>query len=434
MEPRLSQHQKLLQKMALTPQMRQAIKLLGMSTKDLNEYIDSVAASNPFLQKLLTTPPLSKTASHRVGGMGMVRQERQVQSKENPREVLIAQVRMSGLEGKPLEVAEYLIYEMDDNGYIAVDLEEAANELFASIEEAQEALDAIQGLEPAGIGAADVRECLQLQLRRMGKEDSLEYTIVTDFINEIARNDAQKIADALNIAVERAKKAINSIKKLNPRPASTLLSKGSEITIPDLVARIKDKKVTLEINREWLPRLRLYNPYEDKLEIVKDPEAKKFLKENMEAAKGLIDSLTRREETMCKVAEYVLNVQKETFTKDKGEIKSLTLSDVAAALKLHPSTISRTISNKYIQINDKVIPLNTLLSHGIKKENGEITSKTAIKKRIEGLAKNEDKAWPLSDSKIQKLLEQDGIKIKRRTVAKYRESLRILPSPLRRQK
>lgn len=421
--------------MALTPQMRQSIKLLGMSTKDLAEYIDSVAAANPFLQKLFTTPS-SKPSSYSGGAIGIsgeARQEKMAAAKEAPREVLISQLRMADITGKMLEIAEYLIYEMDDNGYITVDCEETAQELSCDIEEVEEAIGAIQGLEPAGIGARDVRECLQLQLKRAGGENSLEYTIVTGFITELASNDANMIAKALNIDAPSVQKAINSVKKLNPRPASTLLSSMQQMIIPDLVVKLRGRKIYLELNSEWLPRLKLYNPYEDKLEIIKDPEAKEFLKENMRAAKTLLDSLKRREETMCKVADYIIKFQKEALMDDKNEIKTLTIKNVSEALKLHPSTISRTVSNKYIQIDANVIPLSSLLSHGMKKENGEVTSKTNIKNRIREAVNNENKARPLTDNAIQEILKKKGILIKRRTVAKYREMLRILPVHLRRK-
>ena len=154
----------------------------------------------------------------------------------------------------------------------------------------------------------------------------------------------------------------------------------------------------------------------------------------MEAAGNLMDNIKRREETMCKVAEFILRVQKEHLSEDITHIKSLTIKDVAEALNFHPSTVSRTVSNKYIQINDKVVPLRNLLSHGIKKENGELTSKSFIKSRIKKLVEGEDLTRPLRDNELQKSLEAEGISIKRRTVAKYRESIRILPAHLRKRK
>ncbi len=150
-------------------------------------------------------------------------------------------------------------------------------------------------------------------------------------------------------------------------------------------------------------------------------------------AKNLMDNLKRREETVCKVAEYVLNFQKDLLVKDKPGIKSLTIKEVAKALNFHPSTISRAISNKYIQIGDKVVPLGTLLSHGIKRENGEVTSKTDVKHRIAAIIKKENNLSPLNDDEISEILKSEGIIVKRRTVAKYRQSLRILPVYLRKK-
>lgn len=201
-----------------------------------------------------------------------------------------------------------------------------------------------------------------------------------------------------------------------------------------MIAKTSGDNLYLELNREWVPQLRLYNPYENKLEVIKDPQAKEFLRNNMNDAKGLIDSLKRREETMCRVADYVLKHQKHTLNGDISDINSLTINTVAENLKLHPSTISRTVSNKYVQINDKVVPLKSLLSHSVKKTNGEIISKVSVKKKIREIVDREDKKTPYSDNAVKERLELEGIVIKRRTVAKYRESLRILPTHLRRKR
>ena len=294
-----------------------------------------------------------------------------------PHEFLMSQIRTLDLSEKELEVAEYLIYEMDENGYIKEDSESVAENLFTDVETVLKVIDVIQSLDPPGIGARDIRECLQLQLKRKGKENSLEYLIVTDLISDLAINDIPKIAKSLGIDKEKAREAAQNIKALNPRPGSSILSKGAERIIPDLVATIKNDKVRMELNRESIPALRFYNPYADKADVIKDPEAREFIKENMEMAKGLLDNMKRREETMCRVADYILNVQKESLAHERNHIKTLTLSHVAEALNLHHSTISRAVSNKYIQINDRVFPLKAFLSHGVKKENGEITPRRA---------------------------------------------------------
>lgn len=326
-----------------------------------------------------------------------------------------------------------MIFEMDDNGYITMEPEEAARDLGVDIEDVQECLEAIQGLEPAGIGAADITECLQLQLKRKDMESSLEYKIVSSYLAEVAREDIERIAKALKADKEAVKRAIATIKKLNPRPASTILSEQSEKVIPELIARFEKNKVRLELNRGTIPGLKLYNPYENDFNIIKDPQARQFMKENINAAKNLIDNLKRREDTVCKVANYILNFQRDNLTKDKHDIKTLAIKDVAKAIKFHPSTISRAISHKYIKVNDKVISLNSLMSHGMKKENGEIQSKTAVKMKIEALVKGEDDSSPLTDDAIVDRLKAGGIVLSRRTVAKYRLALRILPAYLRKK-
>ncbi len=421
--------------MSLTPQMRQSINMLGMSVTDLAEYIEFSATQNPFLKKILENNDAyrhrDKTVLH--ANEFPYEHENKLKDEENPRFSLLSQIKMTDISDKLLEIAEYLIFEMDDNGYISVEPEEAARDLSVDVEDVQECLEAIQGLEPAGIGASDITECLQLQLKRKGLEGSLEYKIVSSYLAEVAREDIERIAGALKTDKETVKSAIALIKKLNPRPASTILSKSSERVIPELMARFEKNKVRLELNRGAIPGLKLYNPYENDFNIIKDPQARKFMTENINAAKSLIDNLKRREDTVCKVANYILSFQRDNLTKDKHDIKTLTIKDIAKAVKFHPSTISRAISHKYIKVNDKVISLNSLISHGMKNENGEIQSKTAVKTRIEALVKNEDNSHPLTDDAISDGLKSEGIALSRRTVAKYRLALRILPAYLRKK-
>jgi len=433
MKNKLSHQQRLAQRMALTPQMRQSIKLLSMSIKDLNEHIESVLTANPFLKKLVETT--NREQYSRSSRETSFRPELQVSSdrNENPRQGILSQLTMLGLDKKAFEIAEYLIYELDDNGYLSAELEAGAGDLGVSIEDAEKGLETVQGLEPAGIGARDVGECLELQLKRAGKEDSLEHRIVTEALNELVKNDADTIARSLGTDKDKVLDALRNIKKLNPRPASAVLGEDAQAVIPELIAKVKRNKVQIAINRERLPQLKLYNPYEHELDIIKDPEARKFLKDNMDSAKTLMDGLKRREETISDVATYILGFQQEALAVDSRDIKCLTIKDVARALGFHPSTISRAVSNKYIQVNDKVMALKDLLSQGLKKGNGETTSKAQVLNRISEIVSKEDRSAPLSDEKICGRLESEGIMIKRRTVAKYREALRILPTYLRRK-
>lgn len=431
MKNKFAQQQRFLQKMALTPQMRQSLNLLGMSINDLNEYVDFAVSHNPFLKKLLDNKysgriSPSKDFSHEY--------DQPIKQDVDGRSALLSQIRMAGITDDEMEIAEYLVYEMDENGYIAVDPEEAAGDLGVDVDEVTECLTLIQSMEPPGIGARDIKECLELQLKRKGKENSLEYRIISRFLSEVAQENIEKIAKELKADRAKVKEAVNTIKKLNPRPASTILAKESDRITPELMVRVEKDKVRLELNRGSVPGLKLYNPYENDFNIIKDPEARKFMKENANAAKHLIDNLKRREDTVCKVADFILKHQKDSLINEDRHIKSLTINHIAKELGFHPSTISRTISNKYIQINDKVVPLKNLLSHSIKHESGELRSKTSVKKDIEALIKHEDPSRPASDGELCRILKEvAGINISRRTVAKYRNSLRILPAHLRKK-
>lgn len=432
-----NQQQRFSQKMALTPQMRQSIQLLGMSVTDLAEYVDYAVSQNPCLKKIIEDS-IKRSYQNRspiaVSPETFIDYADMAKDKVDPRLALTSHVRMLGLDDKELEIAEYLIYSMDENGYIGEGAEEAADNLGVSADDVEKVVQVIQTMEPAGIGARDIRECLQIQLRRAGKEGSLEYRIVDSHLSEVAQNNIDAIAKALKSDKEKVSKALDSIKRLNPRPASTLLGKETDAVIPELIANLSDKKVLIQFNSNSLPRLKVYNPYDNNLDIIKDPDARRFLKENMDAAKALIDNLKRREDTLCRVAHYILNYQYDALKNDSHDIRCLTIRDVAQALDFNPSTVSRAVSNKYVQVGDKVIPLKGMLSHGIRKENGEIASKAAVKNRIAAILKNEEPSSPLSDSDIEDMLKLEGILVKRRTIAKYRECLRILPSHLRRKR
>jgi RNA polymerase sigma-54 factor len=411
MKHRFTHQQKLLLKLALTPQMKQSVQLLAMSTKDLHEYVEQAMDANPFLKKKISQtariPRTGLSAEQEFDAVTAVRQE------ENPRLGLISQLRMMGLAGKAQEIAEYLIYEMDDNGYLTVNLEEVAQELDAELEEVEEVLESIQSLDPPGIAARDIGECLKLQLVRAKQQNSLEYRIVDEHLADLARNDLTRLSLALKTDRQKIQQAIKNIKKLNPRPATSLLSKAVPEVVPDLVAEMKKQKVVLTLNRDWLPQLEFYNPYADEEKINQDQAAGKFIKENIQSAKILIDQLKRREETLCRVAAYVLDYQRDHLANDQDEIKSLTLNEVAASLHL--------------------LPLKSLLSKSVKKSDGQTTSQAAIMQKIKALINREATKKPLGDAEIKAMLAQEGINLCRRTVTKYRSKLRILPAYLRKK-
>lgn len=416
--------------------MRHSIQLLGMSVKDLSEYIESILASNPCLKKL-SEVRASRTKSSSFDahdpdapdeGVNLIEQS------VDPYQGLVSQARMMDLDDKEMKIVEYLIYELDENGYMTSSLEDAAHNLSTSLEDVDHCLDILQSMDPPGIGAQDVRECLLIQLKRAGKEGSVEYRIVEDVLGEVAQNDTASIALKLGVAESAASKAVAAIKKLNPRPASTLLSVKSIEVTPELKATVDKQKVRIEINRGTLPQLKIYNPYENNLDIIKDPEAREFLKTNMDLARTLVDNLKRREDTVCKVADYILSFQKEYLLNRTDSLRCLTISDVAKEVGFHPSTISRAVSNKYVLVNGKTMALSSLLSHAVKKSDGAMASKSSIKTRIIQLVSAEDRSSPLSDDTIQKRLADEGIVLTRRTITKYRTALKILPTHLRKKK
>ena len=425
---RQSQRQKFSQRMALTPSMRQSLQFLAMSTQDLNTYIEEALEKNPFLKKeYLPQARVPKEAD-------IPDYTSLIQVKTNPREELIGLIRMRGVSEQLAALADYLIYEMDENGYITTDLVDVAEDSGADLDVVEEALAVIQELEPAGIGARDTKECLQLQLRRKGLGDALEYRIVTDFLGEVARDDVEAIAHAMGEDKAAVMAAIRNIKKLNPKPCSNILSTEAKKVIPDIIVDIRDRDLVLILNKAWLPQLEFHNPYEGEPTISNEPEAQKFIKDNKQAAKYIIDGLKRRETTLLKVAHYVLEFQKETVLEHSADIHPLTAKDVAHALSMNNSTITRCVSSKYVLLHNKVYPLKDFLSKGVPMTNGASTSKTCIKNTIGEFIKAEDPKKPLTDQKIKDMLQAQGVTLTRRTVTKYREAMKILPTHLRRQR
>src|SRR4030043_1884982 len=222
MNHRLSQNYRYQQKMALTPKMKHSIQMLGMSVQELNDYIDGILASNPFLQKQIDECINGYERDRSIKPAITISSEdnQEIDRKQDvdPREFFLSQLRILNLSAKVLEIAEYLIYEMDEGGYIKSDPEDVARDTFSDAENVDSVLDIIQSMDPPGIGARNIRECLQLQLKRMRKEDSLEYRIVADFITDLAVNDIQKITKSLGVSREDVQRAVDNIKSLNPRP------------------------------------------------------------------------------------------------------------------------------------------------------------------------------------------------------------------------
>src|SRR5262249_26816823 len=295
----------------------------------------------------------------------------------------------------------------------------------------------IQAMEPIGVGARNLQESLLLQLRHRGLGDSVAAEIVRDHFEALKQRKYSEIAKRLHISVEDVQDHANIIKDLDPKPGFELMTEDVRYITPDLIVERVGEDYVVFLNDRNIPRLRISNAYKKELE--KSPtnngnkETRDFILGRLSSARWLIQTIEQRRKTMVKVMECIVDEQREFFEKGPSALRPLTLQQVASRIGMHESTVSRVTTNKYVQTPRGVFELKYFFSSSLDTEDGDEVSAKAAKTRILDIIGKEDARRPLSDQKIADILKQDGLIIARRTVAKYREQLRILPARLRKQ-
>jgi len=300
----------------------------------------------------------------------------------------------------------------------------------------EKVLGYIQSMDPVGIGARNLQEALLIQLRHRGYGDSIAAEIVRDHFDSLKQRKYSEIAKKLHISVEEVQEHANVIKDLDPKPGFELMSEDVRYITPDLIVeRVGDDYVVF-LNDKNIPRLRISNAYRKELEKGTsngNKETRDFILGRLSSARWLIQTIEQRRKTMVKVMECIVDEQREFFEKGPGALRPLTLQQVASRIGMHESTVSRVTTNKYVQTPRGVFELKYFFSSSLDTEDGDEVSAKAAKTRILDIIAKEDARRPLSDQKIADILKQDGLIIARRTVAKYREQLKILPARLRKQ-
>jgi len=333
-------------------------------------------------------------------------------------------------------IGEEIIGNLDDAGYLSVSLEDIAISCQVEFEQAQPVLDLIQSFDPAGVGARDLQECLLLQLRRMPEDHELEITIVSHFMDRLGRKKYQEIARALKVPLERVQAATQVIATLQPRPGSAFATEDKQNVVqPELsVHKSEEGEWIVSLNNDPLPRLRISDTYKDLLASNgNDRGLRDYLKDKIRAGKFLIKCLHQRQQTISNIANEIVKHQREFLEKGVAHLKPLTMNQVAEEVGVHETTVSRAIANKYVQTPWGVYDLKYFFTPGYQTSSGEVMSNTSVKDAIQDLVARENPRKPLSDQEIVKILSERGIPLARRTVAKYRAELNILPSNLRRQ-
>jgi RNA polymerase sigma-54 factor len=460
----------------MTPRLQQALKLLQVPTLELQQILKQEIMQNPLLEEVdevadqedlakedspeekaneeaedpTDEDPIDWSEYMQDGALDRAFIPQSEQSVEFLEKVpitrttlpesLIEQLHFLNVPAPAMRIAEFLVGSLDDSGLLVTSLEDCAPALGVSVEECEKVLRVIQALEPAGVGARNLRECLLIQLEARNEKDTLAWKILHDHFDHLVNRRFPEIARQLKCTVEDVQRAADVIATLNPRPGLQVSSEDPKYVVPDLlVERVDDEYVVL-LNDRHLPRLRISSAYEGVLRDKKRSEmseseqkTREYIQGKLNSARWLIQTIEQRRKTMIKVMNCIIREQREFFDKGIAFLRPLTLQQVARQIDMHESTVSRVCSGKYVQTPRGVFELKFYFSSGLETEDGEDVSARTAKSIIKTLIDEENKKDPLSDQRIAELLHEKGLRIARRTVAKYREQLSILPARFRRR-
>jgi RNA polymerase sigma-54 factor len=355
--------------------------------------------------------------------------------QETLQQNLIAQLNQTVLSADDRKAAELIIGNIDDDGFLRSTPEEMALNSGIPQEDFEKMLALIQTFYPAGVGARDLCECLLIQLRRQGKEHSLEYRIVSEHMDDLARHRFPEIARRMAISVEDVQKAADNIARLNPRPGQVFAAAPQNYVLPDVIVENVDGDYQISLNNEQIPHLRISNLYKDIIASGESQtsEVKDYIRDKIRSGKFLIRSIHQRQQTILNIVQQIVSRQRDFLEHGASHLKPMTMAEVAEAVGVHETTVSRAVSGKYMATPQGVFEMKYFFTGGYRTASGESLSNTSVKQAILDLVKHESGSAPLSDHEIVEILSERGIPIARRTVAKYRTELNILPSHMRRK-
>jgi RNA polymerase sigma-54 factor len=336
------------------------------------------------------------------------------------------QLGLTDVKPEIAEIARQIIGNLNEDGYLILSLEELCQVGHCTIEQAQEALEVVQAMDPVGIGARDLRECLSLQLKSLGLEESLSYRIVQEHLHSIENRKFKEIASQTGATFEEVLHAVDYIKRLIPKPGQKHSSQKATYVQPEVTIAKVDDEFVIMLNDEGMPQLRLNAGYKELLKSNGvSGEAKAFLREKFRSAIDLLRSVNQRKQTIYRVCDCIVNRQKDFLENGPSQLRPMLIKDVANELGVHSSTISRVVTNKYVDTPQGVMELRKFFTMGVENADGVGLSIVQVKLKIKKMIENENKKKPYSDNQIGQLLKRDNIFITRRTVAKYREQMQI---------
>jgi RNA polymerase sigma-54 factor len=455
----LKQHLKLSQQLIMTPQLQQAIKLLQLSRIELQDYITEELQSNPLLDDDTTSfrdadaQRLQKENEELLKGRWDAYLETYgrdnvpyYEDDERPSleatatradglyDHLLWQLRMNNFTDQEREVGLFVIGNLDHNGYLSVDTPAIAEATGHQPEVVDSAIAKVQLFDPTGIAARDLKDCLRIQARYLGLEDSVVLGIIDSHLEDLQTKNYDKISHELGVSVQEVAQAAEVIVNMEPRPARDYSDEPPQYVVPDVyVVKMEDEFVVV-LNEEDIPVLKLNKQYQGMMSSSCTGKiAKDYLSECFKSAQWLLKSIQQRQNTLCKVTESIVKFQREFLEQGITRLRPLVLRDVAEDVGMHESTISRVTSNKYVHTPQGTFELKYFFNSGISRNDGSFVASQSVKNEIENIIKAEDTKHPLSDQAIAQQLEKKGVRIARRTVAKYRELLGIVPSNRRKK-
>ncbi|OLD72984.1 MAG: RNA polymerase sigma-54 factor [Verrucomicrobia bacterium 13_1_20CM_54_28] len=475
MQTRLLPGQSLALQQVLSPQLQQSLLVLQTPLLELRNLVQQEMETNPVLEELPDEPGpdsqdegessgddnfanefeklasldeewrdyMAQSASSGADGFrssGEAKDKRQfffdsIAVQETLQQNLLGQLNQTALNASDRKAAELIVGNIDDKGFLQSAPEEMALNSGIPQEDFEKMLALIQGFHPPGVGARDLRECLLIQLRREGKENSLEYKIVSEHMEDLGRRRFPEIARRMGISVEDVQKAADNIGRLNPRPGQVFAAAPQNYVLPDVTVEKVDGEYQITLNDEQIPHLRISNLYKDIIASgnTQSGEVKDYIRDKIRSGKFLIRSIHQRQQTIANIAQQIVARQRDFLEHGPSHLKPMTMKEVADAVGVHETTVSRAVSGKYMATPQGIFEMKYFFTPGYQTAGGESLSNTSVKEAILDLVKREDGNQPLSDNEIVEILSERGIPIARRTVAKYRSELNILPSHMRRK-
>lgn len=460
----------------MTPSLLQKIELLTLDQLELNDLINREMVENPFLEEIQegSDPPGDKSDQEALRrdredrrsrnsskeeidfdyyfgtdfGPPSVRRRNYGPGEERPSmELYVAdrvdltdhlnwQLSLTDFPGELSEIIDFIVGNLDQKGYLPMSTGEIAEQLNRTEEDVVEALKVVQGLDPSGIAARNLQECLRLQLETLGLRDSMAWMLVENYLPLVEKKRFREITRKLGCEMDELKESLDSLKSLSPYPGEKYSSERPAYIRPDIyIFKVEGEYIVL-LNDDGMPQLTLNREYRQLILDSKEvtPDTRSYVREKCRSALELLRSIEQRQQTIYRVCMSITRRQEEFLEKGWLYLKPLLIKEIAEELDVHPSTISRTVSNKYAHTPQGIIELRKFFTVGVDNGGGETISAVSIKEQIRKMIETEDPKKPFSDQALMEMLKAEGIDITRRTVAKYRDQLRIPGSRERRQR